>query len=170
LLMGNPDALQACDISIVCWSTLFILGVGILLLKGFSCAIFDPAFASFSGFRPALFINLLLALVALASVSAFRAVGFIMTLSFFVFPPLIARRFTRCLPSFLGLSVFVGCTTVFVAVALGRHLFSVYFVPVSTGALSATLLAVFFCLLVGYSFIRARMFRLDSMKKSNSLS
>jgi manganese/zinc/iron transport system permease protein len=135
LLMGDPDALQTGDIPIV---------FGCLFLRGFSVAIFDSSFAVMSGFRPTLFFYLLLAQVALTSISAFRAVGFVMTLAFFVIPPLIARLWTESLRPLLLWSMCIGTGTVVIAIALGRHFLTVYFLPVSTGALAAVLLAVLY--------------------------
>jgi manganese/zinc/iron transport system permease protein len=144
LLMGDPDALQRGDIPIVFFVACLTLFVGWLFLRGFSVAIFDSNFAVMSGFHPVFFHHLLLAQVALTSISAFRAVGFVMTLTFFVIPPLIARLWTPNLKSLLALSMCIGVGTVIVAVALGRHLLTVFYLPVSTGALAAVLLAVFY--------------------------
>jgi manganese/zinc/iron transport system permease protein len=144
LLMGDPDALLTDDIPIVFFVACLTVFVGWLFLRGFSVAIFDSSFAVMSGFRPALFLHLLLAQVALTSISAFRAVGFVMTLAFFVIPPLVARLWTNSLRSLLMCSMCIGVGTVVAAVALGRHLLTVYYLPVSTGALAAVLLAVLY--------------------------
>jgi manganese/zinc/iron transport system permease protein len=149
LLMGNPDALQAEDIPVVWCSSLLVLIGGVVCLRGFSVAIFDPEFARMSNARPTLFIHLLLAAVAVTSISAFRAVGFVMTLSFFVLPALVAQLWTKSLRARLLCACSVGAGTVVFSVALGRHLLTAYSLPVSTGALTATMLAsVYFAALV----------------------
>ncbi len=144
LLMGDPDALQTGDIPIVFYGACLTLAIGCLFLRGFSVAIFDTSFAQMSGFRPSFLHHLLLAQVALTSISAFRAVGFVMTLAFFVIPPLIARLWTKSLRPLLVTSMAVGVGTVVLAVALGRHLLSAYYLPVSTGALAAVLLGILY--------------------------
>ena len=144
LLMGDPDALQIRDVPLVFAMACLTLVVGIVFLRGFTVAIFEPSFAVMAGFRPSLLIHLLLIQVALTSISAFRAVGFVMTLAFFVTPPLIARLWADTLRSLLLYSVFIGVGTVTVSVALGRHLFTVYYLPVSTGALAAVLLSILY--------------------------
>jgi manganese/zinc/iron transport system permease protein len=144
LLMGDPDALTSSDIPMVLFVACITFLMGLPLLRGFTVAIFDSNFALLSGFRPSLFHHLLLVLVALVTVSAFRAVGFVMTLAFFVIPPLMTRLWAHTLRSLLLWSVAMSVVTVAAAVALGRHLLSVYYLPVSTGALSAVLLAVLY--------------------------
>ena len=144
LLMGNPDALQADDIPIVWWASFLALFGGVMFLRGFSVAIFDPQFAYMASAHPSLFIHLLLALVAVTSISAFRAVGFVMTLSFFVLPALVAQLWTTSLRGRLLCACGVGAITVLFSVALGRHMLTVYALPVSTGALAATLLALLY--------------------------
>ena len=144
LLMGNPDALQTEDIPVVWGSSALALFSGIVCLRGFSVAIFDQEFARMSNGRPSLFIHLLLALVAVTSISAFRAVGFVMTLSFFVLPALVAQLWTKSLRARLFCACTVGAGTVLFSVALGRHLLTAYSLPVSTGALAATVLALLY--------------------------
>jgi manganese/zinc/iron transport system permease protein len=144
ILMGDPDALQVSDIPIVLLSACSTLTIGIIFLRGFSVAIFDPSFAVMSGFRPLLLYHLLLAQVALTSISAFRAVGFVMTLAFFVIPPLIARLFVQSLRHHLLWSMCIGVGTVVISIALSRHLLTVYYLPVSTGALAVVLLTLLF--------------------------
>jgi len=148
LLMGNPDALQVGDIPLVTVVALLSLTTGLFFMRGLKVAIFDPTFATLSGFMPALFSHLLLAQVALTTVSAFRAVGFVMTLSFFVIPALIARRLSHNLSSMLLCSAGVALGAVMVSVALSRHLFSMLFLPVATGPLAAVLLGIIYIALL----------------------
>ena len=144
LLMGNPDALQTDDIPVVWCASVLALFCGLVCLRGFSVAIFDPEFAHMSNARPSLFVQLLLALVAVTSISAFRAVGFVMTLSFFVLPALISQLWTNSLRARLSCACAVGAGTVVLSVALGRHLLTAYSMPISTGALAATVLALLY--------------------------
>jgi len=163
LLMGNPDALQRSDIPLVFGVACVSVTIGLLFMRGLMMAIFDPIFAALSGFMPALFSHLLLIQVALTTVSAFRAVGFVMTLAFFVIPPLIARRLTHTLASMLGCSVGVALGGVIVAVALSRHLFTVFFLPVSTGALAAVLLGIAYVVVLGLQHRRKKPLLFDEI-------
>lgn len=157
LLMGDPDAVQVADIPIVFFTAVCTFSVGCPLIRGFSTAIFDHGFATMSGFRPALLNHLLLAQIALISVSAFRAVGFVMTISFFVLPPLIARLWIGSLRRLLTVSVAIGVGAVIIAVALGRHLLTVYYMPVSTGALAAVVLASWYAASVTLFWLKHRL-------------
>ena len=154
LLMGEVDMLDVSDILLVCVSAVVTVFIGILLLRPLAVAIFDPTFALMSRFYPSLLIHLLLIQVALTSIAAFRAVGFVMTVAFFVIPPLIARLFVHSVRSLLLLSAIIGVGTVFLAVALGRHLFTVYSLPLSTSALAAVLLALLYLFLLGLTECR----------------
>lgn len=151
VLTGDPDALDVEDIPFVFWVSCVTLLLGFFLFRGYCVAIFDAAFSSLSGFRPRCVNSLLLMQVALVTVSSFRAVGVVMTLSFFVFPPLIARLFTYRIKNLIFLSMAISLGTVFVSVALSRHALTVYCIPLSTGALSASLLVVEYviCLVLG---------------------
>jgi len=159
LLMGNPDALHVQDIPFVVATALLTIVLCWMCTRGLTLSIFDPTFAQLIRFHPTLFIHILLLLVAVSVVSAFRAVGCIMTLTFFVVPALFARLFAHDIKKALVLSVAIGLGSVFVSVALARHVYTCYYLPVSTGALAAVLL--------GFSFLCVTFVR---CMKSKSLS
>jgi manganese/zinc/iron transport system permease protein len=146
VLTGDPDALDVEDIPFVFWVTCVTLVVGLLFFRGYCVAVFDAAFFSLSGFRPKLVHVMLLVQVALVTVSSFRAVGVVMTLSFFVFPSLIARLFTYRIKNLIICAMGIALGTTFISVALSRHILTAYCIPLSTGALSASLLAVWYVL------------------------
>jgi manganese/zinc/iron transport system permease protein len=148
LLMGDPDALEASDIPIVFGTTCCTIFLGMVLLRGLTMAIFEPTFATVAGFRPFLFMHGLVFMAALTSVSAFRAVGFVMTLTFFVTPPLISRLWAHTVWHQLVASSAIGLGAVAFSVALSRHLLTVYALPVSTGALAAIVLALFYVIAI----------------------
>ncbi len=146
LLMGDPDALEAGDIPGTFFAALLTVVAIPILLRGCTVAIFDPSFATVSGFRPTLFMRLMLLLTSMASIVAFRAVGFVMTMAFFVIPPLISRTRAKSIGSMLGLSAGISLIIAFLSVGLSRHLYTVYALSVSTGAFAAVLLAVLYFL------------------------
>ena len=166
LLMGNPDALHVEDISHIAISTGISCIIVVLFFRGLLVAFFDPLFAKVSGFRPFGMVFLLLALVSITLVSSFRAVGFIMSLAFFVVPPLIARLFSTSLKTMLFISISVAAVTSLVAVALSRHLLSVHNLAVSTGALAVSLLA---CLYVFSTVLHVFFFKMRKKRCLNSL-
>ena len=66
-----------------------------LLWKEMRLAAFDPDFAQAVGFSPRLLAPLLLALVAVACVAAFWAVGSVLVIAALVAPPAVARLMTN---------------------------------------------------------------------------
>lgn len=72
-----------------------ILMVLSLLWKEMRLAAFDPDFAHAVGFSPRLLAPLLLALVAVACVAAFWAVGSVLVIAALVAPPAVARLMTN---------------------------------------------------------------------------
>jgi len=156
LLMGNPDALLSRDIPFVAVVSIASVALGLLLARGFALSIFDPTFAHVVGFSPHWFERMLLAQVALTTVSAFRAVGFVMTLSFFTFPALVASRLSKSLSGQLLLAPLVGLVAVIFSLALSRHLFSVCSLAVSTGALASSLLALFYIVILARGCVCGR--------------
>ena len=141
MVMGNVDLLTVDDLFSLFTLSLSVLCFGFLLLRGFLVSTFDPVFAFCSGMKPALLDLILYLLVGIMSTFAFKAVGFILALSFFVIPPLTARLFTHKLLSMIFLSQGVAMITCFIGVALSRHLLTLFSISVSTSALIATLLS-----------------------------
>lgn len=148
LLMGNPDALRLEDIQDILYALGMTIGVIFLLYRGFFIALFDPVFGKIGGFRPQAMIFLVLFLVSITLVSSFKAVGFIMSLAFFVIPPLISRQIARSLTSMILFSTAIGAGVSVASVALSRHILSVADVAVSTGALAVTTLFLFYILVL----------------------
>lgn len=146
LIMGNVDALQKEDITL----SLMILGVNLfvftLFFKEFKVTTFDPHLAASLGFSPPFFNYLLMVLASGTAIGAFRAIGVLMVLAFFVVPPMIARLWTHSLSLLIVLAGGIGAFSSLVAVALSRHLLSVYGVSLSTGGLTVCLLLLIFCL------------------------
>lgn len=146
LLMGNADALHFDDFSLQWKVTLLNVALFFIFYRGFVVTTFDPLFSRLLGIQfggqSSFFGYLLMAQVALTATSAFRTVGVLLVLGFFVLPPLIARFFTHRLLPLLLLSAAIGVIASFVGVGLGRYLLSVFALPVSTSALVVTLLSV----------------------------
>lgn len=161
LLMGNADALHADDLALQWKVTLFTLAVVVLLYRPLLVTTFDPLFSHLLGVNSTLFGYLLMSLVAITSVGAFRAVGVLLVLAFFVAPPLIARLWVKRLVPLLVLSTAIGIAATFIGVSLARHLLSVFALPVSTSALIVSVLAAiyFLAILVSYCQIVKKITR-----------
>jgi manganese/zinc/iron transport system permease protein len=146
LLMGNVDALSYDDLLLgvtICFANIFIV---LILWRALFLTSFDPIFAQVSGISVGFYSYLLMILVAITAVAAFRAVGVLLFLALLVTPPLIARRLTDNFKKVLLYSCLVGATASLLGVAFSRHLLSVYSLAVSTGALVVSLLFVLYML------------------------
>jgi manganese/zinc/iron transport system permease protein len=146
VVMGNVDALQVGDLGLAFWivviNALFIF----VFYKEWQLTTFDPPFAKALGFSPDHFNYLLMTLVSITVVGAFRAVGVLMVLTFVTAPPLTARLFCNRLSSMLIISVLIAVSTSFLGVALTRHLLSSYGLALSTGGVVVVLLGLVYLL------------------------
>jgi manganese/zinc/iron transport system permease protein len=156
-ITGNVDALHPEDLKLA----LCIAGLNaffiVLFFRQWTMTAFDEKLAYSLGVPTRFFHYLLMLLTALTLVTAFRSVGVVLVLSFIVGPTLTARLWTnRLVPLLLaGLAYGVGMSIV--GVALSRHFLSVYHIPLSTGGLIVTLIALGYALsLLGVSVRRRK--------------
>lgn len=135
LLMGNTDALHFDDLLFQCKVT--VLNVALLLLfwRAFFVTTFDPVFSKVLGISALLFGYILMGQTAVTTIAAFRAVGVLLVLAFFVAPPLIVRLWTNRLVPLLIYSAVMGIVASLIGVAVSRHMLSVYSLPISTSGL-----------------------------------
>jgi manganese/zinc/iron transport system permease protein len=144
LVMGNVDALQRGDIKIVA----SVLGINVLLFLllyyGFKITTFDPNLARAFGFSPLFFNYLLMVQTSSAAVGAFRAVGVLMVMAFFVLPPLTARLLTNRLPTLIVLSALIGTAGAVLGVAVSRNILTLWDVGLSTAGIVVIVLACFY--------------------------
>lgn len=141
-ISGSGDLLGIQDLKMA----LLLLGGSMSLLalcyKSLVLSTFDATFAASTGTRVRFLHIALMCQSAGCIVVSFRCVGVVMALAFFIAPPLFARLFARHLMGALCIaSVFVIAASL-IGSALARHLLTAYHLPVSTGALVATLLTV----------------------------
>ena len=145
LLMGNADVLHSDDLAFQFKVTLVNLALIFVLYRAYFVTTFDPIFSHVLGISSLFFGYLLMGQAAITSIAAFRAVGVLLVLAFFVGPPLIVRLWTCRLKPLLMLSFCVGTFVALLGVALSRHLLSYYALPVSTSALIVSLIALIYC-------------------------
>lgn len=140
VVMGNVDALHRDDFHLAALILILNLGCIALFFRGWKITTFDPAFAKTLGFSPLFFNYLLMTLVSLTVVSAFRAVGVLMVLTFITAPPLLARLFSKTLRGVLLGASLTAVLASFTGVALARHLLSVYGIALSTAGIVVALM------------------------------
>ncbi len=142
VVMGNVDALQPED----CRQVFVALGLNVaaifLFYKEFKITTFDQGLSRSLGISPTFYNYFLMTLVSATAISAFRAVGVLMVLSFITGPALAARLLTHHLKVQLLLAAGLGIAISVIGVALSRHLLTVYDMPLSTGGLIVCLIAL----------------------------
>ena len=147
-IMGNIDALDIDDLSLVGSVALLNLVVFFFFFRGFTTATFDPLFASSIGLPVSWLNYFIMVLTAGTCIAAFRAVGVLLVLTFFVGPPLMARVLTDKLKPLLLLSFVLPAICSIFSVALSRHILVVYQTPISTSGLVVCVFAVMYFLLL----------------------
>lgn len=146
IMMGNVDGLLIGDIYQSSMTMLVNLALVGLLFRGFSIVAFDANFASLQGVSVIAYDYLLMFLVSLTAIVAFKAIGILMFLSMVTGPILIARQWFHRLFPLLICAITTGFISILIGLALSRHIFTVYSIALSTGAIIVCLLAVFFFL------------------------
>lgn len=151
VVMGNVDALHKDDF----WLSIIILALNlsafIIFYKEWQITTFDPGFAKALGFSPSFFNYFLMALVSLTVVSAFRAVGVLMVLTFITAPPLTAKLFSKRLSTLLISASCMGVLASLLGVALSRHLLTVHGLALSTGGIVVVLLGTVYLMSISFS-------------------
>jgi manganese/zinc/iron transport system permease protein len=148
LLMGNVDALQYQDLTFIGWISLVNCLFVLLFWRALFVSSFDPLFAKMCNLSNRRISYLVMLLVSITAIGAFRAVGVLLYLAFLVTPPLISRLYTYSLKTLVLFSALVAVLCSLVAVALARHLVSVFALPCSTASLVVTLLSLSYALAV----------------------
>lgn len=140
LLMGNADALVVEDLKRNFYLAVGNIVLSYFLFRGYLAASFDNAFAKGIGIRTTVLSYVLMGQVSLVALGAFRAVGVMLVLSFFVVPPLMARFVTASLAKVMWWAILFSTICTIVGVALSRHVLSMYDCAISTSALISTVL------------------------------
>lgn len=168
LVVGNVDALHSRDLP----NIFFIFITNFLLIalffRGLKLSTFDPIFSHLIGLRLSFYHYLVIFLLSITAIGAFKAIGVVLVLSFFIVPPLTGRLFAHTLQKQILVACFVGALSSFIGVALSRHLLSVHQVALSTAGITVlTLYAVYFSS-VAFIRIKATLLQIIS-KRSKAL-
>jgi manganese/zinc/iron transport system permease protein len=155
--MGNVDSLQLKDCKLVNLILVINLVTVMLFYKEFKITTFDQGLSLALGISPILYNYLLMTLVSATAISAFRAVGVLMVLSFITGPPLTARLLTHNLKTMIILAIGIGMSASITGVALSRHLLTAYGIALSTGGLVVCLLVLFFISALSFTLIKQKL-------------
>lgn len=148
VIMGNVDALHLDDLKLIFSVSLLTLGTIALFFRQFTLVAFDATYARTVGLSSPFYTYLLMVLVSATSIGAFRAVGVLLFLAFLVGPVLTARLLTDRLPMLMLIASLLGVGAAIFAVALSRHLLSVYDLALSTAGLVVVTIGLFYLLAV----------------------
>jgi manganese/zinc/iron transport system permease protein len=152
-VMGNIDALHLDDLKTsiqLAAVTIFVIGI---FFRGFFVGAFDVGFAKSLGWPVHSLNYLLMVLTAASAIASFRAVGVLLFLSFLVGPTLISLRYVYSMKKLILMSFMVSAFSSLIAVALSRHLLTVFHMPLSTSGLLVTLLSILYGGVILCSFI-----------------
>jgi len=152
VITGNSDALHVADIKMVWGVTAITLLFTALFFRHWILITFDENLALFLGVPVKGLHYLMMFLTALTLISAFRAAGILLVLSFIVGPPLIARLWSHKLFCVISLSLGFGVLFSILGVAVSRFCLSVYGLSFSTGAIVVTLIAMGYAISVLLTF------------------
>lgn len=97
------------------------IGASVLLYRPFLALSFNRDKAAALGLRPVLAHATMLALLALAVVASFRAVGTLLVFGLLVAPPATATLLVRRLPAVMALGSLLGCLAVVVGLTVSYH-------------------------------------------------
>jgi manganese/zinc/iron transport system permease protein len=143
-VMGNADLLQFSDLKLSLLMVGFNGSVILLFYRQLQLCTFDANLAKILNIRRDFFQFLLLFLVAMTCIGAFRAVGVLLVLSFLVGPFLTARLFCHRLPKLLILTPLIGIGASLLGVLISRSFLNLFGVPLSTAGIVATLIGLIY--------------------------
>lgn len=164
LVMGNVDALHINDLPYITSMLCLIVAVVTVFFGGLKITTFDPIYASLRGTSPTFYNYLVIFLLSITSMGAFRAVGIVLVLSFFIVPPLIAKNHAKTLETQILLAAVIGIISSILGVAASRHILTCYQIALSTGGI--TVLVLYSLFFLNWAFFKL----LNSLKKVNLLN
>lgn len=149
ILFGNPLGVRRADQVMLAGAAVVVIAVTLVCWRMFIVLSFHPDKAAALGLRPKAAHLLLLALIAVAVVSSFRAVGTLLVFGLLVGPPATASLLVRRVPVMMLTAVGLGI----VAVVIGLE--ASWFAGTAAGATIAfTAVAIFFVVLSAQAAIR----------------
>jgi ABC-type Mn2+/Zn2+ transport system permease subunit len=108
ILFGDPIGVTRGDLRVAAVSALVAVVVTVVLYRPFLVLSFSRAKAEAFGLHPRLTHIVLLALIAMVVITAFRTVGTLLVVAFLVAPPATAALVARRVPVMMAVAVLVG--------------------------------------------------------------
>jgi ABC-type Mn2+/Zn2+ transport system permease subunit len=122
ILFGDPIGVRPAQLSVIAGAAMLSVAVAALGHRAFLALAYDPAKARVLGLRPALAHVVMLTLIALVVVSAFRAVGTLLVMAFLIAPPATAVLVVRRVPFVMLVAAAFGSVAVVVGLLVSYHL------------------------------------------------
>lgn len=120
-LFGDILGVDDADLGLQAVIAVATLAAVVALYRPFLALSFNRDKAVALGLRPAVAHAAMLALLALAVVSSFRAVGTLLVFGLLVAPPATATLAVRRLPAVMAVAVALGCLAVVVGLTISYH-------------------------------------------------
>jgi len=122
ILFGDPIGVRPAQLLVIAGAAMLSVAVAALGHRAFLALAYDPAKARVLGLRPALAHVVMLTLIALVVVSAFRAVGTLLVMAFLIAPPATAVLVVRRVPFVMLVAAAFGSVAVVVGLLVSYHL------------------------------------------------
>jgi zinc/manganese transport system permease protein len=122
MLFGDILAISRGDLAALLVAAIMALVVAVVLHRSFVAAAFDPRIATTLGLRPQLAQLALVALVTLAVVSSYQAVGSLLVVGLLLAPAVAAGPWTTSIPARMAVATCFGWLAVLAGLLCSWHL------------------------------------------------
>jgi zinc/manganese transport system permease protein len=122
MLFGDILAISRGDLAALLVAAIVALVVAVVLHRSFVAAAFDPRIATTLGLRPQLAQLALVALVTLAVVSSYQAVGSLLVVGLLLAPAVAAGPWTTSIPARMAVATCFGWLAVLAGLLCSWHL------------------------------------------------
>ncbi|WP_029150644.1 zinc ABC transporter permease AztB [Microbacterium indicum] len=121
MLFGDVLAVRWPDVALLAGALVATLGIAAAFHRHFVAAAFDERVAQTLGLRPRLAQVLLTALVTLAVVASYQAVGSLLVVGMLLAPAVAAGRWTRSIPATMLLAAAFGAASALIGLLISWH-------------------------------------------------
>ncbi len=121
ILFGDPIGVRPEQLRLLVGAAVVAVVAAAVGHRAFLALAYDPAKARVLGLRPGLAHVVMLALIALVVVSAFRAVGTLLVMAFLIAPPATAVLVVRRVPLVMLVAVAFGAAAVVIGLLVSFH-------------------------------------------------
>lgn len=151
VLFGDVLGIRTADVWLAAGAAAATVAAVVALYRPFLALSFNEEKAQVLGLAPALAHFVLLALLTLAIVASFRAVGTLLVFALLIAPPATASLVVRRVPSMMAAAIAFGAASVAAGLLVSWH------AATAAGAtVAGTSVALFFCVLTARRLVRRR--------------